>query len=88
MINISYETRFFRMLKKLPKEIVQQLSEKTELFKKNPNDPSLRVHLLSGKMKGLYAFSVNYSIRVIFQKPKSNTILFISIGPHSAVYRE
>jgi hypothetical protein len=38
-----------------------------ELFSKNPFNPSLRTHKLTGKLEGLWAFSVAFDCRVIFK---------------------
>jgi mRNA-degrading endonuclease YafQ of YafQ-DinJ toxin-antitoxin module len=43
-----------------------------ELFTNNPFDVTLKTHKLSGKLKGLYAFSIEYDIRVVFYFTKDN----------------
>lgn len=88
MYKLQYSNHFLRMSKKLSEEYVLQFEEKVEIFRRDPKSISLRVHALTGKMKGYFSFSVNYSIRAIFQKTSKDTVLFTSIGPHNAVYRE
>lgn len=88
MNKIYVSKRFQKTLKKLSTSSDQQLKKKLELFHQDPEHPSLRVHTLSGKMKGYYAFSINYSLRVVFQKTNTKTFLLISVGSHNAVYRE
>ncbi len=59
-----------------------------ELFKANPFDVKLKTHKLSGKLKGLWSFSIAYDTRVVFyftgdKPPKA---IFVNIGNHGEVY--
>jgi mRNA-degrading endonuclease YafQ of YafQ-DinJ toxin-antitoxin module len=53
-----------------------------ELFSKNPFNPRLRTHRLTGKLEGLWAFSVTFDCRLIFKFLNGNEILLIDIGGH------
>ncbi|HOU47010.1 MAG TPA: type II toxin-antitoxin system YafQ family toxin [Chitinophagales bacterium] len=59
-----------------------------ELFIANPFDAKLKTHKLSGKLKNLWSFSIEYDVRVIFyfnnDKPKK--AVFVDIGNHDEVY--
>lgn len=66
ILRILYATKFIRQFKKLPEAVRCIADEKGMMFKNNPFDQRLRTHKLSGKLDGLYAFWVNYKIRVIF----------------------
>ena len=57
-----------------------------DIFNKNPFDKKLRTHKLSGELKGNWAFSINYSYRIVFEFIDENTILLIDIGTHDEVY--
>jgi len=57
-----------------------------KLFSKEPFHPRLRTHKLSGKLEGLWAFSVSYDCRVVFEFINKNEILLIDIGGHDEVY--
>ena len=57
-----------------------------ELFSKNPFNPRLRTHKLTGKLEGLWAFSVDYDYRIIFKFINEDEILLIDIGAHDEVY--
>jgi len=57
-----------------------------ELFSKNAFDSRLRTHKLTGKLEGLWAFSVAYDCRIIFKFFNDNEILLIDIGGHDEVY--
>lgn len=84
-MKIAYEPSFLRMFKKLPKDLQAEAKEKIEIFTKNPKDPSLKMHKLKGKLKGLFAFSINYSYRIIFDIIDKEAVL-LEIGDHD-VYR-
>ena len=56
------------------------------LFSKNPFDRRLRTHKLTGKLEGLWSFSVAYDWRVIFRFLSKDEVLLIDIGSHDEVY--
>ncbi len=54
------------------------------LFRENPLDTSFNTHALSGKLSGLYSFSVLSDLRILFRfikKDKSEVLLY-DIGSH------
>jgi len=58
---------------------------------RDPFQPNLRTHKLSGKLKGLWACWVEYDCRIIFtfdNDPDSNKemIILIDLGMHDEVY--
>jgi len=56
------------------------------LFSKNLFNPKLRTHKLTGRLEGLWAFSVAYDCRVIFRFLTKDEVLLIDIGGHDEVY--
>ncbi|MBI5675182.1 MAG: type II toxin-antitoxin system mRNA interferase toxin, RelE/StbE family [Nitrospirae bacterium] len=52
---------------------------------KNPFDPELHSHPLSGDLKDRYACSVTYKIRIVFRL-HDNIIHLLNIGSHDEVY--
>jgi addiction module RelE/StbE family toxin len=82
---ITYSSQFHKLVRKYSqyKDII---IKKTLLFKENPFEPSLRTHKLSGSLEGYYAFSVNYSLRIVFRFIDNDKVFFVVIGTHS-VYR-
>jgi len=52
----------------------------------NPFHELLRGHPLKGKFKGLWSFSVESDIRVIYRHVNKNTVLLLRIGTHNQVY--
>jgi len=66
----------------------QEFWIRLELFANEPFAPLLKTHKLTGKLKDLWSFSVDYDLRVIFyftdDKPKK--AVFVDIGTHKEVY--
>lgn len=83
---ILYSSKFVAELRKLPKALLMLAIKKEKIFKDNPLHPSLRLHALQGKLKGLWSISITGSYRIIFQRQANGDILFISIGKHD-IYR-
>ena len=82
MVKILLSKRFVRQIRKLPEDIRWLADEKSELFKVDPFDPRLKTHKLHGRLADLWAFSIDYNTRVVFQFLDQNTSLFHSIGLH------
>lgn len=83
---ILYSSKFVAELRKLPKALLVLAIKKEKIFRNNLLHPSLRLHVLQGKLKGLWSISVNGSYLIIFERQLNGDILFISIGKHD-IYR-
>jgi mRNA-degrading endonuclease YafQ of YafQ-DinJ toxin-antitoxin module len=57
-----------------------------KLFSADPFNKQLRTHKLTGKLQGLWAFSVDYDVRVVFSFLNENEVLLIDLGSHDEVY--
>jgi mRNA interferase YafQ len=89
VIDIIWGPRFKRTYKKKLKkypEIKQQLSDALKLFIQDPFHPILKTHKLGGPLKGNYAFSLGYDLRVIFNFLNKEEVLLETIGTHEEVY--
>ena len=89
MIKILWDEGFKRVYRKKVKndaELKGKFWEAAETFAKDPFHPRLRTHKLTGRLKGLWAFSVSFDCRVIFQFLNKTEILLIDIGGHDEVY--
>jgi len=85
VIEISWDQGFKRIYRKKVKnddELKNRFWSAVEIFVKDPFQPSLRTHKLTGKLEGLWAFSVSYDCRVIFKFLSKTEILLIDIGGH------
>ncbi|MFA4819104.1 MAG: hypothetical protein WC621_04640 [Patescibacteria group bacterium] len=87
MIKLIFAPVFLKQLKSLPWEIQEEALEKIEFFKNRQNHQVLRAHKLKGNLRGVFSFSVNYRIRIIFQYNTKNEAALLSIGDHD-VYRD
>ncbi|MEK6408097.1 MAG: type II toxin-antitoxin system mRNA interferase toxin, RelE/StbE family [Acidobacteriota bacterium] len=89
MTEIAFSSSFKRAFKKRvagDAGAETRFWERTEAFKNDPFDPQLRTHKLSGKLKDLWSFSVEYDLRVIFYFVDTNRAVFVDIGTHTEVY--
>ncbi len=85
---IEYSSLYLRKARKLLKGDSKLRDLYTEFLNKliaNPFEPSLQTHTLSGELKGKYACSLTYKLRVVFEIT-DNTILLLNIGTHDEVY--
>lgn len=81
--NVLYSPHFVNAFKKMPIEIQKLAVVKEKIFTQNCFDPRLKTHKLKGHLKEYWAFSVNYSIRILFNFQENNEVVFMDIGPHS-----
>jgi len=89
MVNLVWDQAFKRKYKKiftLNIELKKSFWEAISIFSQNPFDHKLRTHKLTGKLKGLWSFSVSYDCRVIFRFINDHDVLLIDIGSHDEVY--
>lgn len=89
MIRITWDQGFKRIYKKEIRndaELKKRFWNSMELFSKNLFNPRLKTHKLTGKLEGLWAFSITYDCRVIFKFLGKNEVLLIDIGGHDEVY--
>ena len=64
----------------------EEVKERIFLFKNENNHKSLKVHKLSGRLAGRFAFSVNYKIRIVFGYEDKKTVNLLYVGSHDGVY--
>ncbi len=82
----SYIKRAKKFLRKHP-EIHNQYRKTLELLELDPYHPSLRLHGLEGRLKGLSSVSINMSYRIVLElEIKDEEIILINVGDHDHVY--
>jgi len=89
VISIIWDQGFKRIYKNKVKnneELKRRFWETMKLFLQEPFNTHLRTHKLTGKLEGLWAFSVTYDCRVSFKFIDKDKILLIDIGGHDEVY--
>ena len=89
-MEVSFSDSFKKVFKKRVKstEIETEFWIRLELFVNDPFDARLKTHKLSGKLKELWSFSIEYNLRVVFYftKNKPKKAVFVDIGTHDEVY--
>ena len=89
MIRAIWDAGFKRSYKKRIKkneELRGKFWKSLDLFLVNPFDQKIRTHKLSGKLEGLWAFSVDKDCRVVFEFIEKDRVLLIDVGSHDEVY--
>jgi len=77
---------FDKLFVRLSKIIQMKAAKKTDLFKKNPFHPSLRVEKLRPKKFNVWSFRVDRDYRIIFKFVERDLVEFIFIGHHNEIY--
>ena len=82
----SYLKIALRFLKRHP-QLKPQYAKTLTLLQANPQHPSLRLHALAGRFRGLHSVSINLSYRITLELLIQNqTIRPINVGDHDEVY--
>jgi mRNA-degrading endonuclease YafQ of YafQ-DinJ toxin-antitoxin module len=82
----SYIKRAKKFLKKHP-ELVGQYEKTLKILEINPHHPSLRLHALTGRLKGLHSVSINISYRITLEfYIIEKEIVLVQVGSHDEVY--
>lgn len=75
-----------RFLKRHP-EMASAYQKTLALLELNPHHPSLRLHALGGRLKGVHSVSINLSYRITLHLLVSDKeIVPLTVGDHAAVY--
>jgi len=89
-MEVSFSSTFKKGFKKriTSKTVEKEFWRRLELFIENPYNTELKTHKLSGKLKDLWSFSIEYDLRVVFYftKDKPKKAIFVDIGTHEEVY--
>ncbi len=82
----AYNRRAKKFLRKHP-ELKRQYLKTLQLLALNPYHPSLRLHVLEGRLKGLYAVSINVSYRISLEFIIEDAdLILVNVGTHDEVY--
>ena len=89
-MEVSFSSSFKKAFKKRIKstESERDFWLRLDLFITNPFNLKLKTHKLSGKLKELWSFSLDYDLRVVFYftKDKPKKAILVDIGTHDEVY--
>lgn len=82
---LYFSTRFTKRRDKLPRSIREKLSERLQLFAKEPLHPLLNNHSVEKRFPGCRSINITGDYRAIF-KEAGRDIIFVIIGTHSELY--
>ena len=68
------------------KNLEVRFRDRVVIFQTNPFNPRLKTHRLSGQLEGLWSFSIDYDVRVVFSFTEPDRALFVDMGSHDEVY--
>ena len=86
-MTIIYHRQFEKTFRRLPERIKMKAYAVIRRFAKDPHDPSLRNHPLTGQMRGLRSLSVTDDHRIIFmEQSDGSVVIMLKVGPHDSVY--
>jgi mRNA-degrading endonuclease YafQ of YafQ-DinJ toxin-antitoxin module len=89
-MEISFSSTFRKAFRKRIKgSASEEIFWRTiETFTSDPFHMQLKTHKLSGNLKGLWSFSIEYDLRVVFYftKDRPTKAVFVDIGTHDEVY--
>lgn len=82
---------FKRMVRQNP-QLRPLIEETLKQLVEDPFHPTLKTHKLSGEFAGIWACSINYSCRILFEfvanpeASEEDAILLLNLGDHDDVY--
>ncbi len=85
-MDIVYTPKFVKLFRKLPGRIQKLAVTKEKIFRRDMNDQRLDTHKLTGKLDGLWSFSINRQYRIMFEVISEDKIAFLLVGTHE-IYR-
>ncbi len=89
MTQVAFSSSFKRAFKKRIANdpgLEKEFWRRTAVFISDPFDPRLRTHKLSGQLRGLWSFTVQHDVRVVFSFFDKRKALFEDVGSHDEVY--
>lgn len=87
MIKVFVTKEFEKRFQKLPNVIQKKAEKQEKLFRQNPFYPSLHTEKLEPKGKEVWSFRIDKKYRIFFRFINSNTVYFLTVGPHDWIYK-
>lgn len=82
-----FHKRFEKKYVKLDPKVRKSFRKRKDVFLKDPFDPMLRNHPLSGNRKGQWSINISGDWRAIYIFKNKETVIFIDIDTHSNLYK-
>ena len=85
-MKIDFHKNFKKKYRKLKPSERQKFEERLLLFEKEPFNPILGNHSLTGEYSNYRSINITGNIRAHYEKLSSDNVLFVTIGTHSELY--
>ena len=86
MFEIVTTQTFDKSFKKLGRKIQEKAVKKSDIFKNNPFNKTLRIEKLHTKKIEVWSFRVDIHYRTIFRFSSKTEVEFLFIGHHNDIY--
>jgi len=91
MYTLEWTPSFIKAAKRFAKQhpdLKQKVAVVLKALEQDPFQPSLKLHCLEGRLKGIHAVRITYSYRITLTlKITEHSITLLEIGNHDDVYR-
>jgi len=84
---VRFHKNFKRRYKKLRKKEQARCDERIELFVRDPFNPLLNNHALSGEYKNYRSINIGGDLRAIYELISQDVTFFITLGTHPELYQ-
>jgi addiction module RelE/StbE family toxin len=89
-MRVQYDPDIFEKLKAVNVRIRKSFADRIELFRKNPNDPHLNNHALTGEFAGYRSIDITNDYRAIYEEVPTGDddtlAYFFLLGTHKELY--
>jgi len=87
MVQVEYDRKFLKEVKKLPLPQRKLLAQKLDLLAHDPFDLRLHTKSLNTPLQGIFSFRVNREYRALFRFVASDRIFIFSVKHRKDIYR-
>ncbi len=84
-MKIKYKRKFKKQYARASKKIKRAFEKRLKLFLKNPHNPILHNHQLSGQLKEYRSINITGDWRAFYSENKF--IIFKALGTHNQLYK-
>ena len=86
MIKVFTTKTFDQLFLEIDEKIQKKAAKKTDIFRENPFDYTLRTEKLHPKKYDVWSFRVDLDYRIVFRFMEKGVAEFMFIGHHNQIY--
>ena len=86
-MKIVFHKNFEKQYAKLSRNFKQKFQEKIVVFLKDPFNPLLNNHVLTGRYGGYRSINISGDLRAIYKYLPKDIYIFVVIANHSNLYK-